>query len=73
MLSSAILTTDACDGVRDFHTRMPVMLAPQGFEPWLAGKGPAVDPSLTTTVKVIPISPTTNSPNTTSRTASRLW
>jgi putative SOS response-associated peptidase YedK len=62
MLSCTILTSEASDGIRDLHTRMPVALTPQGFKARLAGEDPAVDPSLTTTVKVIPISPTTNSP-----------
>ena len=51
MLSCAILTTEACDGLRDLHTHMPVMMAPQGFEPWLAGKDPVLDPSLDAAVK----------------------
>ena len=61
-LSCTILTTEACDGVCDLHTRMPVMLAPQGFEPWLAGEYPAVDPNLDAAVKVTPVSPKMNSP-----------
>ena len=44
MVSCTILTCEACDGIRDLHTRMPVMLAPDGFEPWLAGEDPIVDP-----------------------------
>jgi putative SOS response-associated peptidase YedK len=56
MLSCTILTTEACDGIRDLHTRMPVMLPPQGFEPWLGGDDPTVDPGLDAAVKVTPVS-----------------
>ena len=43
-------------------TRMPVMLAPDGFEPWLSGEDPIVDPSLDAEVTVTPVSPKMNSP-----------
>ena len=43
MLSCTILTCEACDGIRDLHNRMPVMLAPDGFEPWLTGADPIVE------------------------------
>jgi len=62
MLSCTILTCEACDGIRDLHTRMPVMLAPDGFEPWLAGEDPAVDPGLDAAVTITPVSPKMNSP-----------
>ena len=42
MLSCTILTCEACDGIRDLHTRMPVMLAKEGFGPWLAGENPTL-------------------------------
>jgi len=51
-----------CDGIRDLHTRMPVMLAPQGFESWLLGEDSTVDPGIDAAVKVTPISPKMNSP-----------
>jgi putative SOS response-associated peptidase YedK len=54
MLSFTILTTEAYEGIRDLHTRMPVMLAPEGFEPWLSGEDPIVDPNLNAKVKVTP-------------------
>jgi putative SOS response-associated peptidase YedK len=60
VLSCTILTTEACDGIRDLHTRMPV-LPPQGFEPWLGGDDPTVDPGLDAAVKVTPVSPKMNS------------
>jgi putative SOS response-associated peptidase YedK len=62
MLSCTILTCEACDGIQDLHTRMPVILAKEGFEPWLLGKNPAVDPCLDAAVTVIPVSPKMNSP-----------
>jgi putative SOS response-associated peptidase YedK len=42
MLSCTILTCEPCDGIRDLHTRMPVMLAKEGFGPWLAGENPTL-------------------------------
>ena len=62
MLSCTILTCEAFDGMRDLHTRMPVMLAAESFEPRLAGKDPALDPSLDVAVKITPVSPKMNSP-----------
>ncbi|MFY9876249.1 MAG: SOS response-associated peptidase family protein, partial [Rhodomicrobium sp.] len=62
MLSATILTCEACNGIRDLHTRMPVMLAPDGFEPWLAGEDPAVDPGLDAAVTITPVSPKMTSP-----------
>ncbi len=62
MLSFTILTCEACKGVHDLHTRMPVILAKEAFEPWLAGENPTVDPSLDAEVKVKAVSPKMNSP-----------
>jgi putative SOS response-associated peptidase YedK len=62
MLSCTILTCEACDGVRDLHTRMPVMLAKDGFGPWLAGEHPALDPALDAQIAITPVSPKVNSP-----------
>jgi len=62
MLTCSILTTEACEGIRDLHTRMPVMLTTKGFAPWLAGEYPTVDPSLDGAVAVTPVSPKMNSP-----------
>ncbi len=41
---------------------MPVMLAKEGFEPWLSGKDPSIDPTLDASVQVTPVSPKVNSP-----------
>lgn len=62
LLSCTILTTEACDGIRDLHNRMPVMLVKDGFEPWLAGEDPTIDPGIDEVVQVIPVSPQMNSP-----------
>ncbi|MGA7323698.1 MAG: SOS response-associated peptidase [Rhodomicrobium sp.] len=35
LLTCTILTTEPCDGIRDLHNRMPLMLAKEGFERWL--------------------------------------
>ena len=36
--SFTIITTGACDGTKDLHGRMPLVLDQSGFEPWLAGE-----------------------------------
>ncbi|MGA7329456.1 MAG: hypothetical protein WBX25_34500 [Rhodomicrobium sp.] len=41
---------------------MPLMLAKDGFEPWLSGEDPAVDPGIDKAAQVIPVSPKMNSP-----------
>ena len=33
--SCTIITTQASDSIRDIHHRMPVILKPQIYEPWL--------------------------------------
>jgi putative SOS response-associated peptidase YedK len=62
LLSCTIITTEAANGIQDLHNRMPVMLSPEGFEPWLAGEDPAADPGIDAAVRVIPVSPKMNSP-----------
>src|SRR5271166_7017068 len=47
---------------RDQGFAHPHVLPPQGFEPWLAGENPSVDPGLDAAVKVRPVSPKMNSP-----------
>jgi putative SOS response-associated peptidase YedK len=44
LLICTLHTTDATDGIRGLHTRMPVILPKDGFEPWLSGSDPVVDP-----------------------------
>jgi len=62
MLSFTILTCEACGGIRNLHSRMPAMLGKDGFEPWLAGENPVIDPGLDAAVTVRPVSPKMNSP-----------
>jgi putative SOS response-associated peptidase YedK len=57
-----ILTTEPCDGIRDLHNRMPLMLAKDSFEPWLSGQDPAADPGIEEAVEVRPVSAKMNSP-----------
>jgi putative SOS response-associated peptidase YedK len=62
MLSFTILTTVACATLRDLHSRMPVILAPRSFEPWLAGEDASCDPSAGEALRITPVSPKMNSP-----------
>jgi|SRR5271165_2082738 len=62
LLSCTILTTDACDGVRDLHDRMPVMLGAEGIEDWLSGGAPVLDAGIDAAVTVTPVSPKMNTP-----------
>ncbi|MGO9172705.1 MAG: SOS response-associated peptidase [Rhodomicrobium sp.] len=62
MLSFTILTTAACDGIRELHSRMPAMLAPQSFEAWLSGADPVCDPCIGAAVQVTAVSPRMNAP-----------
>ncbi len=62
MLSFTILTTGAAGGIERLHTRMPVMLAPESFEPWLSGQDPICDPDVAPAVAVTPVSRKVNSP-----------
>jgi putative SOS response-associated peptidase YedK len=41
--SCAIVTTEACEAIRDIHHRMPVILKPQVYEPWLDPQNQDVD------------------------------
>ncbi len=61
MLSCTILTAEASGSIRELHTRMPVVLAKDGFEPWLSGEDPVIDPGIDAAVQVIPVSPKMNS------------
>ena len=40
-----ILTTDANDTMRALHHRMPVILSPRAFKPWLAGEDVGIGPA----------------------------
>jgi putative SOS response-associated peptidase YedK len=63
LLTCTILTTDATEGIKSLHTRMPVILPKDGLEPWLAGTDPAVDPGTDAAVKITPVSPKMNKPS----------
>jgi putative SOS response-associated peptidase YedK len=63
VLTCTILTTDATDGIKGLHTRMPVILTKDGFEPWLSGVDPAVDPGIDAAVEIRPVSPKMNKPS----------
>jgi putative SOS response-associated peptidase YedK len=63
LLTCTIITTDASDGIRSLHTRMPVILPKDGFEPWLSGSEPAVDPGIDAAVEIRPVSPKINKPS----------
>jgi hypothetical protein len=41
---------------------MPVILPKDGFEPWLSGEDPAVDPGIDAAVEIRPVSPKMTSP-----------
>ncbi len=62
LLSCTIITTEACAGIEDLHSRMPVMLGQDGIERWLAGGEPAVNPNIGKEVSVVPVSTKVNSP-----------
>ncbi len=62
LLSCTIITTEACNGVRDLHNRMPLMLGNGNIEDWLAGGAPVTDAEIEAAVRVSPVSPKMNSP-----------
>jgi putative SOS response-associated peptidase YedK len=62
LLSCTILTTEALDGFRDLHHRMPVMLEKGSAESWLAGSTPNAVPDIEAAVRLTPVSPKMNSP-----------
>jgi putative SOS response-associated peptidase YedK len=62
LLTCSILTTDATVGIQELHTRMPVILAKDGFEPWLSGENPAIDPGIDSAVEIRRVSPRMNKP-----------
>jgi putative SOS response-associated peptidase YedK len=60
LLTCSIITTHATDGIKGLHTRMPVILPKDGFERWLSGSDPAVDPGIDRAVSITPVSPKMN-------------
>ena len=51
-----ILTVDANAAVTPIHDRMPVIVPPDRFEPWLAGEDVALDPYPPESMTVHPVS-----------------
>jgi hypothetical protein len=46
--------------VIELHTRTPVILPKEGFDFWLSGSDPAVDPDIDAAVEIRPVSPKMN-------------
>ena len=42
---------------------MPVMLAPESFEPWPSGSDPMSDAGIDAAIKIVPVSPKMNKPS----------
>ncbi|MGO9473515.1 MAG: SOS response-associated peptidase [Rhodomicrobium sp.] len=62
LLSCTIVTTDASDGTRDLHSRMPLVLDEAGREIWLAGGTPRPPENIDELVRFYPVSPRMNKP-----------
>ena len=62
LLSFTILTTDANDGLRDLHTRMPMIMDADGMQAWLAGEPPVLAADIGRAVQFYPVSPKMNKP-----------
>ena len=60
--SFTIITTGACDGTKDLHGRMPLVLDQSGFEPWLAGETPTLSCSVDADLHFFPVTPQMNKP-----------
>jgi putative SOS response-associated peptidase YedK len=56
MLSFTILTTEAYVGIRDLHSRTPMILDEQGSKSWLEGNPPALANNINTAVGFRPVS-----------------
>ena len=63
MLSFTILTTEACEGIHDLHTRTPMVLDEQGRKSWLDGHPPALASDLDTAIRFYPVSTRVNKPS----------
>ena len=57
-----ILTTAANATLRSIHHRMPVIIAPDEFGPWLSGASVSLGPAPEDLLAVHPVSPRVNSP-----------
>jgi putative SOS response-associated peptidase YedK len=63
MLSFTILTTEAYEGIRDLHTRTPMILDEQGRKSWLEGEQPALADDIDTAIRFYPVSTRVNKPS----------
>ena len=63
MLSFTILTTEAYEGIRDLHTRTPMILDEQGRKSWLEGEPPALASDIDTAIRFYPVSTRVNKPS----------
>jgi putative SOS response-associated peptidase YedK len=63
MLSFTILTTEAYEGIRDLHTRTPMILDEQGRKSWLDGNPPALAGDIDTAIGFHPVSTRVNKPS----------
>ena len=63
MLSFTILTTEAYEGIRDLHTRTPMILDEQGRKSWLEGEPPALAGDIDTAIGFHPVSTRVNKPS----------
>ena len=63
MLSFTILTTEAYEGIRDLHTRTPMILDEQGRKSWLEGEPPTLAGDIDTAIGFHPVSTRVNKPS----------
>ncbi len=61
--SVAILTTEANELLAQIHPRMPVILDPDAFDPWLNGKSVALGPYSSAKMNAYPVSTLVNRPS----------
>ena len=58
-----ILTTAANAAVAEIHHRMPVILSPERFDPWLSGEDVALEPHPAESMTIQPVSTRVNKPS----------
>ncbi len=63
MLSFTILTTESYEGIRDLHTRTPMILDEQGRKSWLEGNPPALASDIDTAIRFYPVSTRVDKPS----------
>ena len=62
LLTCTILTTEASNGTRELHDRMPLVLDAVGTNAWLAGELPRRAEDIDDILKFYPVSPRMNKP-----------